>query len=155
MARGTPRRWSRSTMTARRGRPWRRCEASRRQGRATLTTHARLGTPGAAAQLERVKAGAAPGHAAVAQGLAAAGLRLPLALAEAAAFHATLSGFAGAAVRLGALGALDAQAMVGRVAAALSPRLSEPPPAEPFAFAPLADIAAARRPAQGARLFAN
>jgi urease accessory protein len=80
-------------------------DASRRQGRATLATHARFDTPGAAAHLVRVGEGAAPGHAAVAQGLAAVGLGLPLAPVEAAAFHAALSGFAGAAVRLGALDA--------------------------------------------------
>jgi urease accessory protein len=129
--------------------------ASRRTGRAGLTTHARLGTAGAAEYLARVKAGEAPGHAAVAQGLAAQALGLGLAEAEAVAFHGVLAGWASAAVRLGLTGALDAQGMVARAGAALAPRLDAPPPAQPFAFAPLADAAAARRPASPARLFAN
>lgn len=129
--------------------------ASRRMGRALLTSHARIGTHGAGEALERVRAGTAHGHAPVVQGLIGAGLGLSRAETEAGAFHALIAGHTGAAIRLGRLGALEAQQVLARAIETFAPRLAEAPPAEPAAFAPLIDIAAARRSAQSVTLFAT
>lgn len=130
-------------------------DASRRMGRALLTSHDRIGTPGAAAHLARLRDGAAPGHAPVVQGLVGAGLGLSRAETEAGAVHALAAGYTGAAIRLGRLGALGAQQVLARTIAAAAPRLEAPPPEVPAAFAPLVDIAAARRGAHAVTLFAT
>lgn len=127
--------------------------ASQRMGRALLTSHARIATPGAAEYLARPRE-VAPGHAPVVQGLVGRGLGLAPAEAEAAAFHGLLSGFAAAAVRLGRLGALNAQRLVGEAITRFAPAF-ETPPGPPSAFAPVADIAAQRRDPAAVNLFAT
>jgi len=129
-------------------------EASRRVGRATLGTHARMGTPGAAAYRALLGAGA-PGHAPVVQGLVGAGLDLDLPATLAGAFHALLAGSASAAVRLGRLGAIAAQEILLRAGTRFAPDLAAPAPPAPEAFAPLIDIAAARRSGRAVSLFAT
>lgn len=129
-------------------------EASRRMGRATLSTATRIGASATADYAARVRAGSAEGHLAVAQGLAAAGLDLPVAAAEAASAHALLAGALGAAVRLGRIGALGAQAALTRLGDRAAERLAAPPAPRAHAFAPLAEIAAARRDRLAVALFA-
>ncbi len=127
--------------------------ASQRMGRALLTSHARIGTAGAADYLARPRADA-PGHAPVVQGLIGRGLGLTAEEAEAAAFHGLLSGFAAAAVRLGRLGALQAQKLVSDAISECASAF-ETTPGTPSAFAPIADIAAQRRNPQAVNLFAT
>lgn len=124
--------------------------ASRRIGRALMTSHARIGTPGVADYL----AMGAPGHAAVAQGLIARRLGIGQAEAEAGALHALITGYAAAAIRLGRIGAIAAQQMLARAIDACGDGLARPAPALPASFAPLIDIAATRR-GPGAALFAT
>lgn len=128
--------------------------ASRRTGRAALSTHARLGTPGCADCLARVRAGLTPGHAAVVQGLAGNGLGLALAPLEAGTLHALALATLSAAVRLGALGAMQAQQILAAARPAMAALLAAPPPAAPFTFSPRADIAAMRHGQTPLRLFA-
>lgn len=126
--------------------------ASRRTGRAALSTHTRLGTPGCAALLAQVRAGQTPGHAAVVQGLAGNGLGLaPL---EAGTLHALALATLSAAVRLGALGAMQAQQILAAARPAMAALLAARPPAVPFTFSPRADIAAMRHGQTPLRLFA-
>ncbi|MEL6232987.1 MAG: urease accessory UreF family protein [Pseudomonadota bacterium] len=127
--------------------------ASLRMGLALLTSHARIGTAGLADYLARDR-DAAPGHAPVVQGLAARALGLGSAEAEAAAFHGVLSGFASAAVRLGQIGALNAQRVL-RAAIAQHAEALAAPVSAPSAFVPVADIATQRRDARAVNLFAT
>ncbi|EKN00280.1 MULTISPECIES: urease accessory protein UreF [unclassified Acidocella] len=132
-------------------------EGSRRAGAALLSTHVRLGTPGAAAYRDRVNASEVPGHLPVVMGivLAGAGLDLPTALAVSA--HSSAQALGSAAVRLGLIGALDAQMALQK----LQPRLAEwvalplPKLDEIGGFTPLADIAMMRHPTQPQQLFSN
>ena len=123
-------------------------------GQAFLAAAARLGDPVAAALRDAVLGGQAHGHLAVAQGgvFRSLGLDLPLALAAAA--HATAQGLASAGVRLGLVGAIQAQKCLTRMQDQIADAIA-PPPADavPVAFAPISEIAMLR-PAEG-RLFAN
>lgn len=132
-------------------------DGSRRAGAALLSTHARLGTPGAAAYRALVLAEKTPGHLPVVLGLALAGAGLDLPTALAAAAHSTAQALGSAAVRLGLIGALDAQSALQ----AIQPRLAEltalpiPPLDEIGSFTPLTDIAMMRHPFQPQQLFSN
>ncbi|MWB77410.1 urease accessory protein UreF [Pseudooceanicola sp. 216_PA32_1] len=133
-------------------------EASRRVGRSLLTVHARIGTPGASDYRDRIQAtgqGGALGYEPVVQGVIGAGLGLNAAETEAGALNAVVMGFASAAVRLGRLGALDAQAVLAAIAQDMARGLAAPVPAHAGAFAPLTEIATLRRNAGQARLFAT
>ena len=132
-------------------------EGSRRTGAALLGTHARLGTPGAAAYRALVMAGKAPGHLPVVMGvvLAETGLDLPTALAVSA--HSTAQSLGSAAVRLGIIGALDAQAALQNIQPRLAELIAAPiPPVDDIgSFTPLTDIAMMRHPFQPQQLFSN
>ena len=130
---------------------------SRRNGAALLTTHARLGTGGAAGYRGLIRSGVACGHLAVVQGLMWQALGLDEATAAAIGGYQMVASLATAAVRLGVIGALDAQTEIARAlpqieAAALRPVADE----EPLrSFAPLCEIAVALRGASDQRLFSN
>ncbi len=132
-------------------------EGSRRAGAALLGTHARLGTPGAAEYRALVTAGKTPGHLPVVMGLvlAGAGLDLPTALAVSA--HSTAQSLGSAAVRLGLIGALDAQSALQDIQPRLAELIAEPiPPVDDIgSFTPLTDIAMMRHPFQHQQLFSN
>ncbi len=132
--------------------------ASRRMGRAILSVHARIGTPGAAAYRDAIAGPAdrdVSGYDPVVQGLVGAGAGLSPEATEAGAQHAATMAFVSAAVRLGRLGAIEAQALLAEVAPAMAEALEAPPPARPGAFAPYAEIAALRRNDAHASLFAT
>lgn len=130
---------------------------SRRAGAALLGSHARLGTPGAAAYRGRVTEGLAPGHLPVVQGLVLAGVGLDRMAALAVSGHATAQSLGSAAIRLGLISAQDSQTSLQ----ALRPHLAEfldaeiPVRDEVGSFAPPADIAMMRHPLQPQQLFAN
>lgn len=139
-------------------------DASRRVGRALLMVHARMGTPGAAAYRAALAAppeGAGPAphpplaHDCVVQGLLAPGLGLSLEEAEAGALHAMVMAFLTAAVRLGRLGAIEAQIVLRAAGPAMAAGLARPAPHLPGSFAPFSDIAALRRSPGQAALFAT
>ena len=130
-------------------------EASRRIGLATLTTHARMGTPGAAAYRTLIAAGEALGHAPVVQGMIGAGLALPIDAVEAGALYGAVNGLLTAAIRLGIVGALEAQTLLAGLGADMVRTLTAPPPHLPTAFTPLADIAVSRRAGHAGRLFSS
>ncbi|MCB1486384.1 MAG: urease accessory protein UreF [Bauldia sp.] len=130
-------------------------EASRRVGLATLTTHSRMGTPGAAAYRARVVTGEVHGHAPIVQGLIGSGLALPAGAVDAGALYSAVNSVATAAIRLGIVGALEAQTLLAGLGIAMAEALAAEPPLLPSAFTPLADIAVSRRAGQAGRLFSS
>lgn len=133
-------------------------KASRRVGRALLTVHARIGTPGVAAygaRLAETHSGPTAGYDPVVQGLIGHGLGLDAAQAEIGALNSVVTAFTGSAVRLGRLGALDAQSVLATLAGTMADGLDSPPPDRPGAFTTLTEIAALRRTSDHASLFAT
>lgn len=133
-------------------------EASRRVGRSLLSVHARIGTahvqPYRAAIADAGR-GDSAGYEPVVQGVVGAGLGLPLPEAEAGALHAVIMAFLSAAVRLGRLGAIEAQAVLADISPRVAEALDAPLPERPGSFAPYADIAALRRATSHTSLFAT
>jgi len=129
---------------------------SSRNGLAYLTTHLRLETPGAAAYHSLVVAGRAPGHLPVVQGMLWAALEIPLETAIAMSLYTTAAGLSQAAVRLAAIGAIEAQRAL-RDALAATVDLARPPDddAEFSSFAPFIEIAAMRHVRADVRFFGN
>lgn len=132
-------------------------DGSRRAGNALLSTHVRLGTPGASHYLAAIASGAALGHLPVVQGSVWSALGIAQDAASLMSGYLTCMGFLGAALRLGAVGHLDAQ----RLLAALQPLIAElaatpPPPVEAInSFTPAIDIGSMHHEHAKVRLFAN
>lgn len=132
-------------------------EGSKRMGAALLNIHVRLETSGAKAYQARVRAGEAPGHVAAMQGLLWQALGLDEASAGYMAAHGLSVGLLGAALRLGLIGHVDSQAILGRLHETIEDilRTAPPPLGELHAYAPAADIAMMRHETQESRLFYN
>ncbi|PWK66460.1 urease accessory UreF family protein [Aminobacter sp. AP02] len=130
---------------------------SRRNGMALLTTHERIGTCGAAAYRAMVRKGDACGHLPVVQGLAWQALDLDEASAVAIGGYQMVASLATAAVRLGVVGAIDAQKVVARALPAIEAAARVPTgDDQPLrSFTPLCEIAVAMHGASGQRLFSN
>jgi urease accessory protein len=131
--------------------------AGRRLGRALLATHVRLGTPRAAAYLEKVQAGGAPGQASVVQGLVGQGCGLTAEETAALSGYGLAVSIVSAALRLGLLGHVEGQRILARQRGLLA-RLIEAalPPLEAIsAWAPATEIAAMRGDTRSGRLFAS
>lgn len=130
---------------------------SRRNGMALLTTHARIATSRASDYRALVRDGSACGHLAVVQGL----LWWVIGLDETAA--ASMSGYQAAAslstaaIRLGLIGAIEAQAILTSALPVIAAICREPVAAdEPIrSFNPLTEIAVAFHRDGGQRLFSN
>lgn len=129
--------------------------ASQRLGQAALLVHRRLGTPRIGLLDPPAGSGPIAPHLIIVQGVIARGLGLSLSQAETMGLYTLLSGLMGAAIRLGAVGALSAQTLLTGTLATASQSLTQPADDPPHAFSPLADIAAMRRHAGGTRLFAT
>jgi urease accessory protein len=130
---------------------------SRRNGAALLTTHERIATRGAGAYRALVRGGGACGHLAIVQGLLWQALGLDEATTEAMSGYQMVACLATSAVRLGVIGAIEAQAVIARAlpqieAAVLTP-IGEDAPLR--SFTPLCEIAVAWHGASGQRLFSN
>lgn len=132
-------------------------EGSKRMGAALLNIHTRLGTAGAKGYQARVRADTAPGHVAAVQGLLWRALGLDTKSACHLAAHGVLVGLLGAALRLGLIGHVDSQAILGRQHAVIEYILRSPVPplTKLHAYAPVADIAIMRHETQESRLFSN
>lgn len=132
---------------------------SRRAGRAFLTTHARLATPGVDRLRDAVANGRLLGHLPVIQGSVWASLGLRERDGATMAGYQAVTGLVSAAVRLGRVGAIEAQGVIRDLIPVLVDLLEEPVPAadcgELNSFAPLVDVAALRGGGDGARLFSN
>lgn len=132
-------------------------EGSKRMGAALLNIHARLETRGAKEYQAQVRAGQAPGHVAAVQGMLWDALDLDQASACQMAAHGLSVALLGAALRLGLIGHVDSQAILGRLHETIEDilRTPVPPLSELHAYAPAADIAMMRHETQDSRLFYN
>jgi urease accessory protein len=131
---------------------------SQRAGRALLTTHGRLETLQAAALKAAIATGDLIGHLATIQGCLWQAIGLSEQEAVAISGYQTVSGLATAAVRLGRIGAIEAQAVVRAmlpVVEACSTPLAESHVLVFGGFVPFIEIAAMRAAAADLRLFAN
>ncbi|MFI0423588.1 urease accessory protein UreF [Spongiactinospora sp. 9N601] len=132
--------------------------AAVRTGRQVLRTAVLVfGTPSLARLAALVESGAAPGNQAVVAGVAHAGLGVPVADAVTCELFGYAAGWAGAAVRLGALDFRRAQAVLAGAAPAIRRAadlaLAARGPADLHAATPLADTVSARHERAPARLF--
>jgi urease accessory protein len=132
-------------------------EGSARAGGALLTSHDRLGTPGAGDYRRLVRDGRAPGHLPVVQGLLFARLGLDAATAGALSAHLLSVNVVSAALRLSVISHVDAQRILTATRPLVADLLRAPPPdvAEAGTYAPATDAAVMRHEVQSARLFAN
>jgi urease accessory protein len=132
-------------------------EGSRRNGGSFLASHARLGDAAALKLREAVRSGVCLGYIAVMQGAVWQAMGLHEKLAQVASAYGVASGVAAAAVRLGAIGALEGQKVLRGCLPLIDALVAEPVPdhAELSSFAPYLEIAAARQARADLRLFAN
>ncbi|MBM7279283.1 urease accessory protein UreF [Gordonia rubripertincta] len=128
--------------------------ASTRAGTALLGTFAALGHEAAADYRSAVRSNAAVGHLPIAQAVCYRCAGLDCRTAESIAGWQMIAGIAGAATRLGIVGHIGAQRVVGHASTVLAEALALQPPARPAAFSWFADIAA-QRSTDGVRLFAS
>lgn len=130
---------------------------SRRNGASFLAAHARLGQPLALKLRAQVKAGDCLGHIAVMQGAIWAALQLDEQHAALCSAYTVASGLITAAVRLGAVGALQGQSVLQALLPLIDALVATPldDDAELESFIPILDIAAARHVHAELRLFAN
>ncbi len=132
-------------------------ECSKRAGAALLTLHARLGSIAAKQFRKRVLAGEAHGHNAVAQGTVWRALGMQRSQAELMAAHQLRTQLTSAALRLGIIGHIDAQRIIGEQRRIIEKLLSEEAVCVDRigTFTPQIEIAMMRHEAQESRLFAN
>jgi urease accessory protein len=132
-------------------------EGSRRNGGSFLASHARLGDGVALKLREAVRSGACLGHIAVMQGAVWHAMGLDERLAQLASAYGVASGVTAAAVRLGAIGALDGQKILRGCLPLIDTLVARPVPDDAglSSFVPFLEIAAARHARADLRLFAN
>ncbi len=132
-------------------------EGSRRNGASFLAAHARLGEPTALLLRQAVRSGVCLGHISVMQGAVWHTIGLDEKLAQVASAYSVASGVTAAAVRLGAIGALDGQKVLCGCLPLIETLIarSVPHDAELSSFIPFLEIAAARHARADLRLFAN
>lgn len=128
---------------------------SRRAGRALLGVHARLSGGAVAEYRSMTEADAELGHLPVVQGLVWREAGLDGASAEILSAWTMAQGIAAAALRLGLIGHLSAQAVLDRARGEITALAARPPPLRLTAFTPVADVALARHGRRDARLFAT
>ncbi|MFC0241795.1 urease accessory protein UreF [Rhodopseudomonas telluris] len=131
-------------------------QGSRRNGGSFVAAHARLGHPIAARLRDAISSGQCLGHLPVMQGAVWQALQFDEASAQLASGYITASGMIAAAVRLGAIGALQAQAALQSVLPTIEQLVaSSDANAELASCLPFIDIAAARHTRADLRLFVN
>ena len=129
---------------------------SKRNGNALLAAHVRLQTHGAVALRTLIADGKAHGHLPVVQGFVwrARGMSEPDAVAVSG--YSTAAGLVAAAVRLGRIGAVEAQTVLASVLVTVADLLAPvTPAAEIMSFMPWVDAAASRHTRAHMRLFAS
>lgn len=132
-------------------------DGSRRNGASFLATHAKLGNATAVLLRENIRSGGALGHITVMQGALWQSMNMDERMAQLASAYTTISGAISAAVRLGVVGALQAQTVISGCLPLID-QLSAVPvsdDARPGSFVPFLDIAVAQQAQADVRLFAN
>nr|HEV8010196.1 urease accessory UreF family protein [Bradyrhizobium sp.] len=132
-------------------------DGSRRHGGSFLASHTRLGDPMALRLRAAIRSGICLGHIAVMQGALWQAMGLDETLAQLASAYGVASGVTAAAVRLGAIGALEGQKILRGCLPLIEALVAQPVPedAELASFIPFLEIAAARHARADLRLFAN
>ncbi len=132
-------------------------DGSRRNGASFLAAHHRIGEPAATRLRQAVGAGACLGHISVMQGAVWQAIGLDENLARLASGYSVASGITAAAVRLGAIGALEGQKALSGCLPLIEQLAAEPVPVdgELASFLPFLELAAARHARADLRLFAN
>jgi urease accessory protein len=132
-------------------------EGSRRNGASFLASHARLGGDIALQLRQAIRSGDCLGHISVMQGAVWQAMALDEELAQLTSGYAVASGAIAAAVRLGAIGALEGQKVLAECLPLIEEIAARPIPvdAELSSFLPFLEIAAARHARADLRLFAN
>ena len=132
-------------------------EGSRRCGAALLSVHRQLGTPGATDLSEQLAVGEFHAHLNVIQGVVWRGSGLALAEAQLLGAHTLCVAMLGAALRLGIIGHLGAQTLLGGLRSGIAEVLEAPIPEldRVNAYTPLGEIAVMRHEDQQSRLFSN
>jgi urease accessory protein len=132
-------------------------DGSRRNGSSFLATHAKLGNVTAVVLRDAVRRGDALGHIAVMQGALWQSMEMDERMVQLASAYITVSGAMSAAVRLGVVGALQAQMVMNDCLPLIDRILVAPIPddARLSSFVPFLDIAAAQQAQANLRLFAN
>jgi urease accessory protein len=132
-------------------------DGSRRNGGSFLASQAWLGAPTALRLREAVRAGVCLGHIAVMQGAVWQAMGLDEKLAQLASAYGVASGVTAAAVRLGAIGALEGQKVLRGCLPLIDTLIAQPvaDDAELSSFVPFLEIAAARHARADLRLFVN
>lgn len=138
---------------------------SRRHGQSFLAAHVRLATPGAEALRDGVRSGAMLGHIATLQGTIWRALGMSEGDAVAISGYQAVSSLTTAAVRLGQIGAIEAQRVMAQVLPCLA-NMTDDKTDEAIAaftdagpvltsFIPFIEIAAARHAHADLHLFSN
>jgi len=132
-------------------------EGSRRNGASFLAAHARLGERTAISLRQAVRSGVCLGHIAVMQGAVWHSIGLDEKLAQIASAYGVASGVTAAAVRLGAVGALDGQKALRDCLPLIETLVAQSIPHDAVlsSFLPYLEITAARHARAELRLFAN
>ncbi|WP_416900164.1 MAG: urease accessory protein UreF [Minwuia sp.] len=130
-------------------------EGSRRNGRALLASHRRLGTRGADEFARMVAAGGTPGHLPVVQGAMWRAVGMDPETAVLASAYAFASGQIAAAIRLNLIGAIAGQGLLSRLLTVIEESAASEPPEDYCGFTPFAEIAAMRGATGESRLFSN
>ena len=130
---------------------------SRRNGTSFLASHARIGSDLAAILRDAVQSGECLGHIAVMQGAVWSSIGLNENLAQLTSGYTVASGLITAAIRLGAVGALQGQQVLADCLPLIEQLSMDEPAADRVleSFVPFIDIAAARHAQADLRLFAN
>jgi urease accessory protein len=130
---------------------------SKRNGNALLAAHIRMQTRGAADLRFQIEAGNAHGHLPLVQGFVWRARGVSETNAILVSGYSTASGLIAAAVRLGRIGAVEAQGVLAALLSAIADLASSgvPPDAEIESFMPWVDIAASRQARAHLRLFAS
>lgn len=132
-------------------------DGSRRNGGSFLASHARLGNEAALKLRQAVRTGDCLGHIAVMQGAVWQATGLDEDLVQLTSGYAVASSVVAAAVRLGAIGALEGQKVLAACLPLIEELASQPvsEDAELASFLPFLEVAAARHARADLRLFAN
>ena len=132
-------------------------DGSRRNGGSFLASHARLGDAAALRLRDAVRSGVCLGHIAVMQGAVWRAMGLDEKLAQLASAYSVASGVTAAAVRLGAIGALEGQKVLSGCLPLIDALVTQPVPHDAglSSFVPFLEIAAARHARADLRLFVN
>lgn len=130
---------------------------SRRNGRALLGAHRRMGTPGAGELEAMAREGRTPGHLPVIQGALWQALGMDAECAARTAGYAFAAGLLTAAVRLNLIGAIAAQHALGELLPEIEAAAARPADDDRgySSFTPFAEIAAMRGATGDSRLFSN